>query len=244
MRIIAQIELREGKCIRIPKVDFEKNEYFDQNPLDVAKAFENYGIEYLQLVDLDGSKLNRIINYKALESISSKTRLKIDFRGGVRSNEDLHIAFNSGAKQITSFIIALKEPRIFEEWLSKYGSQKIILGTDSVNEQVKINGGMDIRNKDVIPIIKHNQTKSLKYVICTNKSKNEFPQGPAFQFYKKIINECSNSNINQSIKLIAAGGIQSTRDLEKLMDIGCEAVILGNALYENKISLNALGVFV
>ena len=244
MRIIPAIDIIEGKCVRLTKGDYDTKKVYNENPLEVAKQFEDSGIQYLHLVDLDGAKAQNIVNYKVLEQIASKTSLKIDFGGGLKTNEDLHIAFNSGAKQITGGSIAVKDPKTFEGWLTKYGSAKIILGADSDRGKVSISGWMEQSNEEVIPFIKAYQKKSIQYVICTDISKDGMLQGPSVELYKQIIAECTNSSSDQSIKLIASGGISNIDELPVLKTIGCEGVIIGKAIYENKISLKQLEKFV
>ena len=244
MRIIPAIDIIDGKCVRLTKGDYDTKKVYNENPLEVAKMFEDTGIEYLHLVDLDGAKAQHIVNYRVLEQISSKTNLKIDFGGGLKTNEDLHIAFNSGARQITGGSIAVKDPEIFEGWISKYGATKIILGADSDNGKVAISGWMEQSKEDVIPFIKNYQKKSIQYVICTDISKDGMLEGPSVELYKQIIEECSNSSSGQSIKLIASGGISCIDELPILKDIGCEGVIIGKAIYEDRISLKQLEKFV
>lgn len=243
MRIIPAIDIIEGKCVRLTKGDYDTKKIYNENPLEVAKAFEASGIEYLHLVDLDGAKAKHIVNYKVLELIASKTTLKIDFGGGLKSNEDLNIAFNCGAKQITGGSIAVSDRFTFEGWLSKYGPQKIILGADSNDGKIAINGWQDNSKEEVISFIKDYQKKSIQYVICTDISKDGMLEGPSIDLYKTIIESCSNSNSNQSVRLIASGGVSSIEDVEDLASIGCEGVIIGKALYENKISLKELERF-
>jgi len=244
MRIIPAIDIIDGKCVRLSKGDYDTKKVYNENPLEVAKMFEASGIEYLHLVDLDGAKAKQIVNYKVLEQISSKTNLKIDFGGGLKSNEDLHIAFNSGAKQITGGSIAVKDPNTFESWISKYGSAKIILGADSDDGKVSISGWLEQSKEDVIPFIKAYQKKGIKYVICTDISKDGMLEGPSVDLYKQIISECTNSSNDQSIKLIASGGISTIEELPILKEIGCEGVIIGKAIYENRITLKQLEKFV
>ncbi len=244
MRIIPAIDIIDGKCVRLTKGDYDTKKVYNENPLEVAKMFEASGIEYLHLVDLDGAKAKQIVNYKVLEQISSKTNLKIDFGGGLKSNEDLHIAFNSGAKQITGGSIAVKDPNTFESWISKYGSAKIILGADSDDGKVSISGWLEQSKEDVIPFIKAYQKKGIKYVICTDISKDGMLEGPSVDLYKQIISECTNSSNDQSIKLIASGGISTIEELPILKEIGCEGVIIGKAIYENRITLKQLEKFV
>lgn len=244
MRIIPAIDIIDGKCVRLTKGDFDTKKIYNENPLEVAKAFEASGIEYLHLVDLDGAKAKHIVNYKVLEQIASKTTLKIDFGGGLKSNEDLNIAFNCGARQITGGSIAVNDRETFEGWLSKYGPQKIILGADSNDGKIAINGWQDNSKEEVVSFIKDYQRKRIKYVICTDISKDGMLEGPSINLYKTIITECSNSSGAQSIKLIASGGVSGIKDLEDLDTIGCEGVIIGKAIYENRISLKELENFI
>lgn len=244
MRIIPAIDIIDGKCVRLTKGDYDTKKIYNENPLEVAKEFEASGIEYLHLVDLDGAKAKHIVNYKVLDQIASKTKLKIDFGGGLKTNEDLHIAFNSGARQVTGGSIAVKDPKTFEGWISKYGGNKIILGADSDAGKVSISGWMEQSKEDVIPFIKAYQKKRIQYVICTDISKDGMLEGPSFDLYKNIIEECSNSSSDQSIKLIASGGISHIDELPKLKALGCEGVIIGKAIYENRISLYELEKFV
>lgn len=240
MRIIPAIDIIDGKCVRLTQGDYDSKKIYNENPLEVAKRFENHGIEYVHLVDLDGAKAGEIVNYKVLEQISTRTNLKVDFGGGLKTNEDLHIAFNSGARQITGGSIAVKNPKLFESWISKYGSQKIILGADSHDNKIAINGWQDKSDEDLIPFIKNYRDKGLRYVICTDISKDGMLEGPSIDLYKGILKEFSNQTADQNIKLIASGGVSSIEDINKLEDIGCEGVIVGKALYENRIDLKDL----
>ncbi len=239
MRIIPAIDIIDGKCVRLTKGNYDTKKIYNENPLEVAKQFEASGIEYLHLVDLDGAKANQIINYKVLEQIANKTSLKIDFGGGLKSNADLLIAFNSGARQITGGSIAVNDPKTFEGWLNKYGPTKIILGADCHDGKISIHGWQRKSDLDVIPYIEKYQKKGIQNVICTDILKDGMLEGPSIELYKKIISDCSKSN-GQSIKLIASGGVSCLEDLNRLEEIGCEAVIIGKALYENKISLRDL----
>ncbi len=243
MRIIPAIDIIDGKCVRLTKGDYNTKKIYNENPLEVAKQFEASGIEYLHLVDLDGAKAQHIVNFKVLEQIASKTTLKIDFGGGLKSNEDLHIAFNSGAKQITGGSIAVNDHRTFESWLAQYGSAKIILGADCNNGKIAISGWQEESSLQVIPFIKNYQRRKVQYVICTDIAKDGMLEGPSFDLYRDIIQECSNSSTDQSIKLIASGGISHIDELPRLKKLGCEGVIIGKAIYENKISLKQLEQF-
>jgi len=241
MRVIPAIDIIEGKCVRLTKGVFETKKIYNENPLEVAKRFEAAGIEYLHLVDLDGAKAKQIVNYKVLEQIALKTSLKIDFGGGLKTNEDLHIAFNCGAKQITGGSIAVNDTETFEKWISKYGGTKIILGADCKDEKIAISGWQEESDLDIIPFIKSYQKKGIQYAICTDISKDGMLEGPSFELYKKIIENCSASQ-DQAIKLIASGGVSCIEDINKLEDLGCEAVIIGKALYEGKINLRDLEI--
>jgi len=238
MRIIPAIDIIEGKCVRLSQGDYSTKKIYNESPLEVAKAYENSGIEYLHVVDLDGAKAKHIVNHKVLEQIASKTNLKIDFGGGLKTNEDLKIAFNAGAWQITGGSIAVKNPEIFQEWLIKFGSDKIILGADCNNENIAISGWLEESNLKVIPFIQQYQTKGVIYVICTDIAKDGMLEGPSFDLYKRILNETNN------IKLIASGGISTFNELPKLKRLGCEGVIIGKAIYENRITLKELEGFI
>ena len=242
MRIIPAIDIIDGKCVRLTKGDYSTKKIYNENPLEVAKEFEASGIEFLHVVDLDGAKASQIINYKVLEQIASKTNLKIDFGGGLKSNKDLEIAFNSGANQITGGSIAVKNSDIFESWIERYGAQKIILGADfypdSVGGKIAINGWQEESTLELIPFIKGYQEKGIQYVICTDISKDGMLQGPSFDVYKEILTEVKN------VKLIASGGISTFDELPRLAENGCEGVIIGKAIYENKISLKQLEQYI
>lgn len=242
MRIIPAIDIIDGKCVRLTKGDYNTKKIYNENPLEVAKEFEAAGIEFLHVVDLDGAKASQIINYKVLEQIASKTNLKIDFGGGLKSNKDLEIAFNSGANQITGGSIAVKNSDLFESWIAKYGAQKIILGADfypdTTGGKIATNGWQEESTLELIPFIKRYQDKGIQYVICTDISKDGMLQGPSFDVYKEILTEV------KDVKLIASGGISTFDELPRLAENGCEGVIIGKAIYEKKISLKQLEQYI
>ncbi|KIA99504.1 1-(5-phosphoribosyl)-5-[(5-phosphoribosylamino)methylideneamino] imidazole-4-carboxamide isomerase [Flavobacterium sp. KMS] len=240
MRIIPAIDIIEGKCVRLSKGDYNTKIIYNENPLEVAKSFEAHGIEYLHLVDLDGAKSSRIVNYKILEEIATKTSLKIDFGGGLKSDADLKIAFESGANQITGGSIAVKNREIFEKWIAEYGSDKIILGADANNEKVAVSGWLEDSNEDLIPFIKEYQSKGIQYIICTDIAKDGMLEGPSFDLYAKILENCNAISSGVGIKLIASGGISTFDELPKLAELGCEGTIIGKAIYEGRISLKQL----
>lgn len=238
MRIIPAIDIIDGKCVRLSKGDYSTKKVYNENPLEVAKEFEAHGIQYLHLVDLDGAKSKHIVNHRVLEEIASQTGLQIDFGGGLKSYEDLRIAFESGAKQITGGSIAVSDPGTFISWLEQYGSEKIILGADAHNEKVAISGWQEESTKELVPFIQDYNRKGVKYVICTDISKDGMLEGPSFDLYRKILDKTAESE--GSIKLIASGGISTFDELPKLAEIGCEGTIIGKAIYEGRISLKQL----
>ncbi len=237
MRIIPAIDIIDGKCVRLTKGDYSTKKIYNESPIEVAKQFEDSGIQYLHLVDLDGAKSQHIVNYKILEQITLKTRLKVDFGGGLKSDEDLKIAFESGAHQITGGSIAVKSPDVFEHWISKYGAEKIILGADCYNENIAVSGWQEESELKVLPFISDYVSKGIQYAICTDISKDGMLEGPAFELYQSILKE------NNYIKLIASGGISKLEDLVELKEIGCEGAIVGKAIYENRISLKEIELF-
>ncbi len=238
MRIIPAIDIIDGKCVRLSKGDYDTKKIYNKNPLEVAKEFEDHGIQHLHLVDLDGAKSKHIVNHKVLEQIATKTSLKIDFGGGLKTNEDLKIAFESGANQITGGSIAVKNPDTFSSWIQKYGPDKIILGADANNEKIAVSGWQEESDKELIPFIQQYQKQDISYVICTDISKDGMLQGPSFDLYTRILSETEN------LKLIASGGISAFDELPRLAEIGCEGTIIGKAIYENRISLKQLETYI
>ncbi len=237
MRIIPAIDIIEGKCVRLTKGDYNTKKIYNENPLEVAKQFEDAGIEYLHVVDLDGAKSKHIVNHKVLEQIASKTNLKIDFGGGLKSDEDAKIAFESGANQITGGSIAVKNPDVFINWLKNYGSERIILGADCKNRKVATHGWMETSVVDVVEFIADYEEIGAEYVICTDVAKDGMLEGTSNELYKEILEKTK-------VKLIASGGVSNLDDLFKVQELGCEGVIVGKAIYENKISLKELEQFI
>ena len=237
MRIIPAIDIIDGKCVRLSQGDYDTKKIYNENPLEVAKEFEDHGIEYLHLVDLDGAKSKQIINYKTLELIATKTSLKIDFGGGIKSNDDIRIAFECGANQITGGSIAVQNPTLFEEWIAQYGSEKIILGADAKDRKIATQGWLETSELDVIDFISTYKTKGIDYVICTDIAKDGMLQGTSNKLYQEILDKTK-------VKLIASGGVSSIDDLIKVKELGCEGAILGKAIYEGRISLKELRMFI
>ena len=233
MKIIPAIDIIEGSCVRLTKGNYATKKIYNKNPLEVAKEFEANGIKHLHLVDLDGAKSKRIVNYKILEQIAVKTKLKIDFGGGLKSNKDLKIAFESGANQITGGSIAVQKPELFNSWIQDYGGERIILGADCLNRKVATNGWQQTSEIGVLKLIQEYEKRGIRSTICTDISKDGMLSGPAFSLYENLI---SNSNT----KLIASGGISSIQDLKDLKAIGCAGAIVGKAIYEGKVTLKEL----
>ncbi|GHC49534.1 1-(5-phosphoribosyl)-5-[(5-phosphoribosylamino)methylideneamino]imidazole-4-carboxamide isomerase [Ulvibacter litoralis] len=233
MRIIPAIDIIDGKCVRLSKGDYSTQKTYNENPLEVAKQFEDSGIEFLHLVDLDGAKSKHIVNYKVLETIATNTNLKIDFGGGLKSDEDVAIAFESGASQITGGSIAVSNPTLFLKWLERFGKERVILGADCNNRKIATHGWLKSSELDVIEFINDFEAKGIQSVICTDISKDGMLQGASNELYKEII-------ANSTVHLIASGGVSSMKDLEDLIEIGCEGAILGKAIYEGNITLKEL----
>lgn len=233
MRIIPAIDIIEGKCVRLSKGDYSTKKVYNENPLEVAKIFQDNGIQYLHLVDLDGAKSKHIVNYNILEDICTKTELKVDFGGGLKSDKDLEIAFECGANQITGGSIAVKKSEIFRSWLQHYGSEKIILGADCINRKVATEGWLETSELDVIEFVSEYEKEGISYVICTDIAKDGMLQGTSNDLYKEIMSKTK-------VKLIASGGVSCFEDLLILREMGVEGAIIGKAFYEGKLTLNEL----
>ncbi len=233
MRIIPAIDIIDGKCVRLTKGDYTTQKVYNEKPVEVAKQFEDAGLAYLHLVDLDGAKSKHIVNHKVLLEIATKTKLKVDFGGGIKSNEDIKIAFDNGALQITGGSVAVSTPELFLSWLETYGADKIILGADFKNRKIATSGWHKKSELDVVDFIKAFESKGVDYVICTDISKDGMLGGTSNEIYKEIL-------VATKIKLIASGGVSSLQDLETLKEIGCDGAIIGKAIYEGKISLKEL----
>ncbi|MBQ1987450.1 MAG: 1-(5-phosphoribosyl)-5-[Muribaculaceae bacterium] len=234
IEIIPAIDIISGKCVRLSKGDYEQQTVYSESPVEVAKAFEGAGCKRLHLVDLDGAKSNHIVNYKVLEDIASSTNLVIDFGGGIKSDEDVHIAFESGAAMITGGSIAVKSPALFESWISKFGPNKIILGADAKDKKIATNGWMDNSEHSIVPFINSYLEKGISKVISTDISKDGMLQGTSIELYTELLDQCP------GIYLIASGGVASLDDLRQLEEINVPAVIAGKALYEGRITLKDL----
>ena len=236
--IIPAINIIEGRCVRLSNGDYDSKKVYNENPVEVAKEFEANGIRRLHVVDLDGAKSHHIVNYRILEKIASQTSLIIDFGGGIKSDEDLDIAFSSGAQMITGGSIAVKEPELFSEWISKYGSDKIILGADVKDKKIAVGGWKEGTDIELMPFLDQYIKKGIKKVICTDIECDGMLQGPSTDLYKEILEEYP------SLYLIASGGVSCIDDIIKLEEAKVPAVIFGKALYEGKIQLKDLKIFI
>lgn len=238
MEIIPAIDIIEGKCVRLTQGDYEQKKVYNEKPLEVAKEFEGAGLKRLHLVDLDGAKASEVKNWKVLEQISSKTKLAIDFSGGISTRKSVTICFDSGAAYAAVGSIAVKDERTLTEWLVEFGVQKFIVGADIKDEKLAIKGWTETTDLSVFDLIENYKTKGVKQFFCTDISKDGLLQGTGIDLYKKIL------NMHPSIDLIASGGVASVDDLFKLREAGCSGAIVGKAFYEKKILLTDLKPFI
>ncbi|WP_307211073.1 1-(5-phosphoribosyl)-5-[(5-phosphoribosylamino)methylideneamino]imidazole-4-carboxamide isomerase [Chryseobacterium lathyri] len=237
MKIIPAIDIIDGKCVRLSKGDYSTKKIYSEDPVETAKEFESFGIQFLHLVDLDGAKSKHIVNQKVLENIARETSLHIDFGGGLKTGKDIETAFNAGAKQITLGSIAVQNPEFCLEMIQKYGNDRIILGADCENRKIKTSGWMEESTLDIITFLLHYQEKGITQTICTDISKDGMLEGPSTDLYQEILNKTS-------VKLTASGGISCIEDVYSMKEIGCSGTIIGKAIYEGKISLPQLQKFV
>lgn len=228
------MDIISGKCVRLSRGDYSTKKVYNEDPLDIALRIEDNGIDYLHLVDLDGAKNKKIENIKILEKIAWKTKLKIDFGGGLRTYDDLLTLFNAGARQATIGSVAVTDPHLFVEWLTKLGQEKLILGADCIDGKISVGGWLEKSDKEVISFISGYKSKGVKYTTCTDIKKDGMLDGPSTALYKEILSAVK-------INLIASGGISSIKDIEDIRAAGCEGVIIGKAVYEGRITLNELG---
>jgi len=237
MYLIPAIDLIDGKCVRLTKGDYNQKKEYNSNPLEVAKAFEGAGIKRLHLVDLDGAKAKKLVNYPVLEKICTETKLTVDFGGGIQSDEDIKIAFESGAKQITGGSIAIKNETLFSEWIGKYGAERIILGSDAIDRKIAVSGWQEKTETPLFDFIAHYISKGIQYTISTDVSKDGMLQGPAVDMYKDMQEAFKDLNI------IASGGVSNMDDIYQLQELNLYGVIIGKAFYEGRIGLDEFEKF-
>jgi len=251
MRIIPAIDIIDGKCVRLSQGDYNQKTIYNEDPIEVAKEFEANGIQYLHLVDLDGAKNAHVVNWKVLERIASETGLKVDFGGGVKTDKDIKIVFESGARQVTGGSIAVKDAATFQGWIETYGPEKIILGADAKDGMIATHGWLESSELEVIQFISEWNKKQIEYVICTDIAKDGMLAGPSYNLYRDILaletgnpaDEIIPSATTSDIKLIASGGVTTINDVVSLQEIGCEGAIIGKAIYEGRITFKELREF-
>lgn len=237
IEIIPAIDIIEGKCVRLSQGDYQQKTVYNEDPLEVAQMFEGAGLKRLHLVDLDGAKAHHIVNQKVLERIASKTNLIIDFGGGLKTEEDLKIAFESGASMVTGGSIAVKSPDVFLQWIEKYGDEKIILGADAKDEKISVSGWQEDTGTDIYSFIKKWHTKGIRKIISTDISRDGMLSGPSTVLYKNIL------KLFPDVFLIASGGVSSMSDIIELQDAEIPAVITGKAIYEGRISMKEIEMY-
>ena len=237
MYIIPAIDIIEGKCVRLTHGDYAQKKIYDDQPLEVAKRFQDAGLQRLHLVDLDGAKAGHIVNHKVLEKIATKTKLHIDFGGGLKRSEDLKTAFECGAKQITGGTIAVKNKTVFLDWITTYGAEKIILGADVKEEKIAVNGWQEKSDIWLNDFLTDYTLHGIRYAICTDISKDGALQGAAVELYQSILKDFP------KLQLIASGGVSNMKDLELLREAGCFGAIVGKAIYEGRVTLKELQAF-
>lgn len=234
IEIIPAIDIIEGKCVRLSQGDYNQKKVYNSNPLEVAKSFEDAGVSRLHLVDLDGAKASHIVNWKVLETIASKTNLVIDFGGGLKTDDDLRIAFNSGAQMITGGSIAVKNKPVFESWIEKFGADKIILGADVKDNKIAVSGWKEDSGLEIIDFVGDYVKKGITKVISTDISKDGMMEGPSFELYETLQDSFSD------LYIIASGGVSNMDDILRLQEKNVPAVITGKAIYEGAITLEQI----
>lgn len=238
MKIIPAIDIIEGKCVRLAQGDYNQKKIYASDPVEIAKQFEDAGLNYLHLVDLDGAKAQGIVNWRVLEQISKETNLIVDFGGGLKKKKDLEIAFNAGANQVTIGSMASRSPELFLTWCEEYGVDRILLGADVKNGMIATNGWLDSSDNPLLPFIDYFVQRGIHSVVCTDIAKDGMLGGISKLIYKQILDRFPGLN------LIASGGVSSLSDLDEAHQIGCAGVIIGKAIYENKITLKELANYV
>lgn len=234
IELIPAIDIIDGKCVRLSKGEYDSKKVYNENPLEVAKEFEANGLKRLHVVDLDGAASKHIVNYRTLEQLAGHTSLTIDFGGGIKTDDDLHIAFDSGAQMVTLGSIAIKNPELFERWLKTYGNERIILGADAKNGKIAVSGWKEESETELMDFLARYITKGVSKVLCTDISRDGMMEGPATDLYREIM------QTHPDIHLIASGGVSNIDDIYRLNEAGIPAVVFGKAIYEGRIRLKEL----
>ena len=234
IELIPAIDIIEGKCVRLTQGDYNSKKIYNENPVEVAREFADYGIRRLHIVDLDGAKSQHVVNHKVVEQIRQATDLVIDFGGGIKSDEDLRKAFDAGASMVTIGSLAVKEPATFLRWLSLFGSEHIILGADVKQGNISINGWQEEDGEQLVPFVRRYVDNGVKQVLCTDISKDGMLQGPSGDLYRQLLSTFPD------LYLIASGGVSCIDDIKALDAAGVPAVVFGKAIYEGRINLSEL----
>lgn len=234
IELIPAIDLIDGKCVRLSQGEYDSKKIYNEDPLEVARQIEGHGIRRLHLVDLDGAASNHVVNYRTLEQIVTHTSLVIDFGGGIKTDEDLSIAFNCGARMVTVGSVAVKQPELFTRWLHVYGADRIILGADVKGGRIAVDGWLHESENFLLPFLDHYISQGVRQVVCTDVSRDGMLQGPAVSLYKEVMER------HPDLYLIASGGVSCLKDIQELSDAGIPAVIFGKALYEGRITFRDL----
>ena len=237
IELIPAIDIIDGKCVRLSQGDYDTKKIYNENPLEVAKEFEANGIQRLHVVDLDGAKSSHVVNYKALDAIAGHTSLTIDFGGGIKTDEDLMIAFENGAHMVTLGSVAVKKPELFKKWLHQYGAEKIILGADVKDNRISVSGWLEEGPQELMPFLTDYTQEGVSKVLCTDISRDGMLQGPSIELYKQVMQRFP------TMHLIASGGVSGMDDIIRLDDAGIPAVVFGKALYEGRITMKDLKRF-
>lgn len=238
IKLIPAIDIIDGRCVRLTKGNYNEKTIYHENPVDVAKEFEQQGLTHLHLVDLDGAKSDHVININVLKAISTQTNLHVDFSGGIKSDSDIKNVFNNGANMVTIGSVAVNNPDLFNKWIKEYGPQKIILGADIKNGSIAINGWKDETKKSIYSFLEHYISLGIINILCTDITKDGTLSGPAYNLYTEILRRFP------EINLIASGGVSSNEDIIKLDKLGVKAVVFGKAYYEHKIDIKTLMQYV
>lgn len=236
MEIIPAIDIIDGKCVRLTQGDYSQQKIYNERPLEVARAFEDAGLQRLHLVDLDGARTGAVRNWKVLETLAGKTGLVIDFGGGIKKAEDVDIVFNSGAALATIGSLAVKQPEVFVQWMTHYGAERFLLGADVKNEKIAVSGWLETTDKWIYDFIEEYVQRGVRQVFCTDVSKDGLLQGPSLELYKNIMEKFP------QLHFIASGGVSELDDVYRLEEAGCKGVIIGKAIYEGRISLKELSI--
>lgn len=230
MEIIPAIDIIDGKCVRLSKGDYDTRRVYNEDPLEVARQFEDWGVRRLHVVDLDGAKAGHVVNHRTLERICGRSSLTVDFGGGLKTADDLRVAFECGAAMATGGSIAVKDPAEFEAWLLRYGPERIILGADAKEGKIAVSGWTETSAQELIPFVKAYRDKGVTQTICTDIGRDGMLQGPAIDLYRDLMERV------EGVRLIASGGVGSAADIEALAEAGVPAVIVGKAIYEKRVS--------